>query len=228
MKDARPKERLTLRSHLLAAFVLFHVVAIVVAALPAPGDALSPSTWENPTVKVEVADWAHRLGTDPDALRDRLITLAKGWLDFRARLMMPFRPYIKTIGCEQSWTMFVAGDRFPTRFQLEARRAGEGPDAWETLFEERSAEHRWRARFFENDRVRGALLEEAWPRYAGDYHAMCEYLARELFRENGSYDAVRCAFLRTRTPSAAEVRRGVEYPPSYERGYLVSRSDTPP
>ena len=51
----------TLRDHLRALFVVFHLVAITLMALPAPGGAMNRAAWADPTVQGEFAAWTSRI-----------------------------------------------------------------------------------------------------------------------------------------------------------------------
>ena len=47
-------------AHLRAAFVAFHVVAILTLALPSAGAGMGRSAWKDPTVQAEFRAWADR------------------------------------------------------------------------------------------------------------------------------------------------------------------------
>lgn len=206
--------------HLRAAFIAFHVVAVLLAATPSTASALRRSAWDDPTVQAEFAAWAPRLGLDPATLADRLWGVAVGWNNARDRLLAPVAPYIEATGCVQSWQMFVAPHTFPTRFVIEEREdAGE----WRTLFVERDPEHRWMADALGVERLRASIFRWGWSSYAGAYRQACKGLAARRFAEAPGVTDVRCSFEKRRTPSAAEVRAGRGDRPRIVYPYVVER-----
>lgn len=197
----------TLWAHLRVVFLLFHVVAVVMAATPSTAAALKRSAWQDPTVKAEFAAWAPRLHVTPEELADRLWTLAGRWNTARNGLLAPFRPYYQLVGMGQTWQMFVAPHTFPTRLQLQETRAG-APDEWITLFEERSPDATWMASTLSVERIRASIFRWGWPSYAGPYASACRALARHRFTEEPDTVAFRCRFARVPTRSAAQVEAG--------------------
>ncbi len=217
-----------LRRHLRALFVVFHLAAVGAASIPAPVGGNDRRAWKSPTVQAEIHAWAARLGVAPARLESGAYRFAGAWLAARKKLMAPFKPYIDVTGCDQPWRMFVAAERFPTRFQIQVHRRGARADAWETLFEERSDEHTWRRGFFEYDRVRGALLGYGWPAAKKEYERACHWLAREAFAERADVDRARCRMRRQRSPSPEEARAGVEAEVKWESVHTVDRGKSVP
>jgi hypothetical protein len=210
-----------LRRNLRALFVAFHLAAVSVAALPGPVEGMDRRAWKSPTVQGEVGAWAAWLGMAPARLEGRLWRIARAWMEARRRVLWPFQPYLDVTGCEQPWRMFVAAERFPTRFQIQAHAAR----GWETLFEERSEEHAWRRALFDQDRVRGALLGYGWPAHADDYRRGCDYFARAIFAERAEVSEVRCRLRRQRSPSPEEALAGVEPEATWELPHVVTRGE---
>lgn len=207
--------------HARAAFVAFHLIAIAIAALPAPTEAMNRASWKAATVRTELDGWSKRLGVPVQTLEERLWSAASAWLATRKALVAPFAPYLKATGCTQAWRMFVAPHRFPERFRIEARERD--AEEWTTLFEERSDEHQWRRRFFDHDRIRGILFLHTWPQHAAAGRRTCEWLARRVFEEQESAEEVRCRYYKARSPSAAEVMAGKEPDGTWEHEHVVRR-----
>ncbi len=199
-------------------------MATGIAAIPAPDGAMHRSSWRDPTVRAELEAWGERLEVEPAVLEDRLYRFARRYMDLRRRALAPIRPYLRATGCHQPWRMFVAPHRFPSRFQVQARRERDGgEDGWQTVFEERSRDDRWRARFFEQERVRSLLFRYAWPEYGADARRSCDWIARELFADRPDVLDVRCRFHKVRSPSHDEARAGEEPEGSWIRTRVVKR-----
>lgn len=197
--------------HIRAALVSFHLLAIVLVAIPAPVGGMSRGSWKEPTVQAELAIWSRILRVPQPVLEKRLYSLASTYMDARSAVLRPIRPYIAATGTDQPWRMFVAPHRYPARYQVQARGPGPfaSPEAdWQTLFEERSPTYRWRESFFEQERVRSVLFRYAWPEYSGDARRTCEWIAREIRAEDPSRTEVRCRYWKARSPTAREVREG--------------------
>jgi hypothetical protein len=196
------------RRHLIGAGVALHLLAIGLQGLPSPSGAISRAAWADPTVQAELATWAARLGVGAGDLEDRLWTLATAWTRARSAALRPFAPYHALAGTAQSWKMFVAPHVFPTRLRIEVHRGG----AWETVFVERSAEHRWLAHLLGNDRLRAVIFRMGWPQYARLRADFAAWVAERAAIDLPGARQVRISFDKRRTPSAAEVRAGVAPP----------------
>ena len=211
--------------HLRAALVLVHVLAMVLTAIPAPVGGINRAAWKNPTAQLEFATYARFLGVSPEEFEDKLFALAMFWMGIRDIYLRPFThytPYTRVTGTDQPWRMFVGPDRFPPRFQLQARTPTDAD--FVTLYEERSAEHTWHEEFFRQERVRSYTYRYAWPEYA--HHAVqnCHYLSRRVFEERPQAVEVRCRFWKQKTPSAEQVLAGTPLEPgSWEAVVVVPR-----
>ena len=217
--------------HLRAAFVTVHVAAVVLAALPAPVGSLQRSAWSEPTVARELDAWHARaravgLGYDRDAFEDRLYELARGWVHGRQAVLEPFRPYYRYLGVEQSWRMFVAPHKHPSRLQIHIRPS---PDsAWELLYSQGDPDYAWRSAQLEHTRMRSALFRYSWPGYRRSYRALTRWVGREVAAERPDAGQVRLQWLRQKTPTPAQVRTDTRPPPTVVRPYVTDLSGLRP
>ena len=203
MKDLWP--------HLRAAFVLFHLVAVTLMALPAPGGGIDRKQWADPTVQAEFHAWNARfdaLGVQmtETQFEDRLYRIGKAVMNVREKALAPFKPYYKYCGTDQSWRMFVAPHTFPERLHIEVEEHGE----WRPVYIERDDQATWRRYQFDHDRVRSAIFRHAWARYRATYVQFADWTAVQARRDFPEATRVRLRYWKQRTPSAEEVRRGFE------------------
>lgn len=187
-----------------AFFVLFHILAITLAASPSPAAGMNRKAWAEPTVQREFKDWAQRFGLEAKVFENGLWDLAVGFLSVRKGVMSPFNPYIEATGADQNWQMFVAPHTTPTRMYIDVHT----PGTWTVVFRERDPEARWNAEAFELERLRAAIFRWGWPNYAEAWTKACKAFSGRLFAERADIDAVRCKMERVRSPSPAEVQAG--------------------
>ena len=109
--------------HVRAALVLFHVAAMVLAALPAPVNGMNRAMWKNPTAQLEFEAWAKGLGMKTEDFEEGIWKLAVFLMGVREVCLTPVQPYIRYTGTEQPWRMFVGPDRSPPRYQLQPKSA---------------------------------------------------------------------------------------------------------
>lgn len=210
--------------HLRAAFVAFHLIAIVLAAIPAPAGGMNRRNWKDPTVQQEFRAWGDRLGVDPATLEEAIFGFAKGYMRVRDVWLMPVEPYLDATGTDQPWRMFVAPHKHPARYRVEVLEAGS--TEWELLFEERSKEARWRAGFFEQERTRSVLFRYAWSEYGPEARDFCEWIGAQVFEEREDVVSVRCRYWKAPSPSPEEAASGAELPGQWVATKVVKRPGT--
>lgn len=209
------------------ALVLLHLVAVTLCAFPSIGAAgMNRSGWKQPTVQGEFRAWSDRLGglgiaITPDELEERAWGFASAFESARRTVLAPFAPYYTYAGTYQSWKMFVAPHRYPTRVEIAVDRG----DGFEVLYLARDPERAWHAEWFDHDRFRAALFRMGWPQYKPLRRHFLEWVAERVAAEVPDARRVRVAFLRTETPTPAETAAGVE--PAVERE-LVNVRDLAP
>jgi hypothetical protein len=196
--------------HLRAAFVALHITAIVLAALPAPEGGMDRRLWSEPTVQSEFRIWADRLHLEEPTLEQLVWKVAVAWMDARAVFLAPVKPWLEWTGETQVWRMFVGANRFPTRFQLQVRDAGQtSEDAWRTLYYRDDPAHRWHEELWENERFRNGLDRFGWPHYKSFFEEFCDYAAKLALAEEPAAADVRCRIWRNPAPTADDARAGV-------------------
>lgn len=208
-----------LRSQLRALFVAVHVAAIALSAVPSPEGGLSRANWNDPTVQGEMAAWSRVFGMKPEPFTDALYGVAVRYQEGLDVILWPVVRWERLTGTGQSWKMFIAAHRFPSRLRIEARPAASGSrraapadDAgWELLFEERSPDATWMAAAFDVERLRASIFRWSWPGYAKSGKRACAALALRAFAEDPARVEVRCRFLKVRSLSPDEAARG-EHP----------------
>jgi len=192
------------RRHLIAVLVIFHAAAVCASSIPSAGQGISRSNWSDPTVQGEFESWSRLLGVPSEALQDWAHEAAVAVSDARRAVLEPFDDYLDATGTRQGWKMFVGAHRFPTRAEIAVREGY----AWTTVFRERDAGANWQAARFDTERMRASIFAWGWPSGAKRWTSACKTFAAALFAEMAGIDAVRCQFIKARTPTAAEVRAG--------------------
>ncbi len=203
---------------LRAAFVIFHVAAVLLGSVPAPEGGMRKAAWQDPTVKDELSAWAGRvrsvgLEVSDEDFQERLWDLAVGYSQLRESVLAPFQPYYRRLGVNQSWRMFIAPHRYPARLHIEVREGG----AWRTVYTARSREATWRAHQLDHDRMRSAVFRYAWASYGRSWRQLSDWLALRAAEDFPDATAVRLRYFKQKSPSPAEVLSGQEPPGSWIR-----------
>ncbi|MCB9797578.1 MAG: hypothetical protein H6741_33230 [Alphaproteobacteria bacterium] len=192
--------------HLLGAFVLYHLVAVTLMAIPAPGGGMNRSTWKDPTVQGEFEVWAERISgwgyeISVAELEERLWDFAKAYMEVRRTALTPFVPYYTYTGSTQSWRMFVAPHRYPARLEILVEEGGE----WRTVYRARDPEADWLGTQLDHDRLRSAIFRFPWPPYRGSYESFVRWLTPRIAEDFPQASRARVQFIKYRTPSPEEV-----------------------
>ncbi|HEY6558986.1 MAG TPA: hypothetical protein VI072_17000 [Polyangiaceae bacterium] len=187
--------------------VLLHVVALCLAALPTARGTVSKEAMAQPSVQTELHLWGELLGVSPRALEEFALELAKRWDAIYAAVNRPADRYFAVTGTYQAWAVFIAPNRWPTRFQIQVHPTKSPPDEFHTVFEEQSEQFTWRRELFMQERGRVYFELQTWPRLAWLGPRVCQWAARELFRERPTIDRVRCRNYRAPSRSPEQVAR---------------------
>lgn len=196
--------------HVRAALIVVHLVAITLMALPAPGGGMNRKAWKDPTVQAELTAWATRLSgwgltIETGELEDHLWDFSTVFMSVRTKALAPFRPYYRTVGTSQSWRMFVAPHRYPSRLEVAVEREG----SWQTIYVARSPDKDWRHHQLDNDRIRSIVFRYGWKQYRSSYNRFARWLSDRAFEDFPDVTRVRVRFSRYRTLTPTEARDGV-------------------
>ena len=208
---------------LRAVLVLLHVVAVVLVATPSPSVGLRRSTWADPTVQAEFAAWNerfHALGAQwtEKEMEDRLWSFATSYNTVREEILLPFNPYTKYLGTSQTWRMFVAPQRFPTRLDIDVEENG----AWTPVFEERSPTLTWLRPMMDHDRVRSVIFRFGWAPYKHLYEDFGTWIAARAARDFPDATRVRLHLYRYQTPSPEQVLTHTEPEGAWQQEHILS------
>lgn len=187
-----------------AVFVALHLTAVGLAAIPAPVGGMNRSSWAQPTVRGEIEAWAARLGMPADTLEQGLWDLSVRVMAVRRVVLRPFTPYLDRLGTQQSWRMFVAPHRHPSRLHIDVWE-GSG---WRTVYVQTTAGEHFLEDVLEGDRFRSALFRYAWPQYKGPYRHLGRWVARRAAEAYPDATRVRLRWFRQETPTPAQMRAG--------------------
>lgn len=188
-----------------ACLVAVHLVAITLSALPSPEGGLNRKNWADDTVQAEFSAWADRFGMEPKAFEDALWEFANAYNRGYKRLLTPVKPYERLVGSEQSWKMFIAPHRFPTRLDIDGRAEN---GEWSVLYAESSPTAVWRKDLLRLERLRSAIFRWGWPDYGTAWGKGCAALAALAFADFPELAEVRCRFWKAKSPSPAEATSG--------------------
>lgn len=197
---------------IVVVLIVVHLVAITLMAFPSPGGGLNRKDWSQPTVQAEFDAWNERLRAvgwtgSVDELQDRVYGFAKGYASGHRSLMKPFQSYYSYAGTHQSWRMFVAPHRYPSRLQIRVKEGRR----WRVVYEARDPEHRWNAHIFDHDRMRSALFRYGWGRkYMRDWAAFGAWVAVQAATDFPDASVVELRFSTFRTLTPDEVKAGTE------------------
>lgn len=198
--------------HLRAAFVLFHLAAVILMAVPAPAGGMKKAAWQDPTVQAEFAVWVNRfnaLGAEltPAEFEQRLWDFSVGFMDARNAVLKPFRPYYHWCGTWQTWRMFIAPHRFPARLEIDlSEERGE----YRTLYAARSDEHTWLRPQLDHGRMRAAMFRYGWSSYGRSWEQFADWAAVRAAAEFPEAEHLRLRMWKYKTPTPAQVRAGEE------------------
>jgi len=232
-----PNGRAALRMwpHLRGALILLHIVAVVLAAtMCSEGDAASTTAspslrggmqrpaWADPTVQAELDGWyavatSAGVRVSRQGFEDALWRAAVRLMDTRRALLAPLAPYHHYCGTDQSWRMFVAPQRFPSRLWIEVEQAGE----YRPIYIARDPAHTWNAAILDHDRMRTLIFLMGWPAYDDTYARWVEWVARQVAVDFPDATRLRTRYARQRSPTPAEARRGAAAEVTFRRTEVV-------
>ena len=100
-------------------------------ALPAPGGGMNKRDWASPTVQGEFQAWTTRLNRwgvsiTQQELEQNLWDVAIQFMRIRRQAFAPYFGYSQNAGTWQSWRMFVAPHRYPSRLHIDILQMANG------------------------------------------------------------------------------------------------------
>ena len=196
---------------LRAALIAGHLLVITLAALPHVGRAaLSKAARESPAARAEINVWTQRIASwgvevAPEQLEQTSLRVLESWLELRAAVNAPFRPYVWGVGVEQPWLLFPGADRHPAFMHVEIEREGQ----WQPLQTMYPLATSWRAALLHHPRVHGVVYTSSSPVHRGRTLELGRWFARQAAQEFPDATRLRISIEGTRLLSAAEVRAGV-------------------
>jgi hypothetical protein len=199
--DFSPLRRAELRSQLLAAFVVFHVLSMLVLALPASGRLSDRAVWQSRENQLQFARWAKlssRLGvarTGPE-LEEQLWQFMQRYLRVRGMFAAPFELYASYTGTAQGWRMFSTPQSHPAYVHVElAKGAG-----FEPIYVSRSDEFTWHREQFDHHRLRKLFGRVARSTEETSWEQFGQWAARQAARDVPDADGLRIWQERRTTP----------------------------
>lgn len=196
--------------HVWVGLLFAHMALVALQAMPSPGSGLNRRDWSQPTVQGEFDAWAGRLQAvgfevDSPTLQDRVYDFAKGYATIHRAMIDPFKPYYRYCGTWQSWRMFVAPHRYPSRLEIRIEIDGR----WVVAYQARDPHATWLGPQLDHDRFRAALFRYGWGRkYPSVYRSFTQWVARRATVDFPEATRVQVRFESGRTPSPEEVRSG--------------------
>ena len=184
-------------------------------------------------MKAELDAWHQRLQgmgltADRQSFEDGLYKLASTWVRGRQQVVKPLRPYYRYLGTEQSWRMFVAPHKHPSRLQVQIKVDGSQSNDWQTIFEQDNPAFDWRANQLLHTRMRSSLFRYSWPGYQRSFKALSQWIARRVAEERSDVTHVRVQWLRRRTANPANMRAGKLPPEKTVRTQTIQLSKLAP
>jgi hypothetical protein len=206
---------------LRAAFVLFHVLMVVVLSLPRPAELDRASAWQKPRIQRNFATGTRLLRglglpLEDGSLQALTWDAAQFYLRAQKRITAPFAPYAHAVGIRQGWRMFLTGGREASREHIEILEG----ETWRPLYVRGSREQRWFGRQLDYHRFR-KVCGFAVKGHEHEWRAFAKFLARQAAYEFPQASALRLRAELFDVPTAAEARAGVTPPVKFGREVLV-------
>ena len=205
-----------------ALLVGLHLVLITVMALPNPS-RVNEKDLKDPALQEVCSDWRGVLAgvgvrLSVDETNALAMSFANQYMDVRAVVLKPFRPYFRHTGTTQSWQMFGYLNRSPARLSIEVFTPGE---SWTTIYLARSAEHDWRKALFDSERMHGMMNRYSWKERKRSYTTFVEWLACEVAADFPDATSARVSMKQVQIPRPDEFRETGTIPT--KRTYWVER-----
>ncbi len=211
-------------AHLRAAFVLFHVLSMLVFCLPS--GLANEGRWRSKTTQRDLADWAARLRklgveTDKDTLEASLKNAAGGYSSVRSALAAPFARYARVTLTYQGWTMFASPQQRPYEIHVDGLVDG----AWVPLHRPLDDEANIYDDFLQHNRVRKFTGRFAKNLSWQSYTDFAKFLARRAFEKRPDVERVKVALYGYTTLPPERSAKGEKPEGQYEHTLELGRED---
>lgn len=194
--------------HLRAAFVVFHVLTVVVLSLPSSRQMLQRNAWDLPSNQraFEVlADRFSWLGFESGEDFDQwLWGVAEGYVEFRNTAVKPLVFYADVFGARQGWSMFSRPRERPTELQIDVGKRFD----FRLVYQTGSREHdflSWQLRQYRVRKLTGKLarhFDASW------YDPLARRFATEAAVHYPDVDRVRVRLYQYTTLPPEAIRAG--------------------
>ncbi|MCP4502201.1 MAG: hypothetical protein GY822_19765 [Deltaproteobacteria bacterium] len=215
------------KAHLLALYLLFHICGVVLQAMPAVSGGMSKAAWKDPTAQAEFHQWADLarsvgIKTTDEDFEKFLWNSARTLTDTRKVVLKPWAKYLRATGAQQSWRMFVAPHRFPSRLLVEVEHFDEnGKRSWQEIYRSRSDEHIFLRTKLDYHRMRKYVFLTSWRHRRAAYKDLVHYVAREAAAVFPEAKRIRVRHFTQRTRTPDEVTTGVTPKGKYKNTLTV-------
>jgi hypothetical protein len=213
-----------LRPHLRAAFVLFHVAAVVLLSLPSPGLFTYGMGWDTPNIQDELRRWSESLShvgidTTPADMEARARRGAARYEGAHRVITAPFTGYAQVTGARQGWIMFAVPQKHPVELHVDVYEGG----AWRPVYRPHSEHDFWGPQL-RNHRLRKQQGSFGRTFDRGTYDGLVRVLARDAARAFPDATVVRVQLFRYSTLSPSALRAGEVPDGHYEftRGFIAA------
>jgi len=173
---------------------------LLLSGLPGSAAMGNRAAWKSPVAARQFREWSRVLGAvgvalSPSELEELSWDLARGYLGLRRAVLGPWQGVRKTLGTDQSWTLFAVPQTDPARLTIEV----ETTEGWRVLYASRSETDNWRRATFDQNKLRklmGRINRTEDTRY---WNALLGWVSREVFQEFPDVQQVRLSLWRWHT-----------------------------
>lgn len=195
--------------HVRAAFVAFHLGAVLVLSFPAPVGGMTRANFEAPASQALFRQLSAALGgvglaRSPAQVEALAWTWGTRFMAARNAAAAPFTPYAQAVGARQGWRMFWSVNRRPARLVVEVEEAGQ----WRELYRARSSTATWARVRFDHERFRGVVNAFSWLRDRGAWRHFSRWVAVQVARDLPQATRARVFMEQRPTPAPEALRRG--------------------
>jgi hypothetical protein len=219
---------LAISPKLRAGLLLYHVVAVIVLALPR--GSFSEARWQARGTRADIAEWDTKLKKIGLLSRDasfenHLRSAAKGYAKVRRTLTLPFEDYASVTGMRQGWAMFASPQRHPSELWIDMQVDGE----WKPIYRPTGAalDDALHA-FLKHNRLRKFQGRFARGFDRSTYEDFVTYLARRVFATHPEATAVTLRLYAYASPSPQAARADDPPQGKFEHERTFQRGDLTP